>query len=87
MRLFKKTKHLAFRVIDSKAYVVNTKDSMLHEMNETGTFIWKLLDPPGSTLNAMVNKIINEFSVTKKEAEKDVKDFLSMLAKHGLIEK
>ena len=87
MQSFKKTRHLAYRIIDSKAYVVNTKDSVLHEMNETGTFIWKMLEPPGSTLREMVKKITDEFDITAKKAEKDVKDFLSMLTKHGLIEK
>ena len=39
-----KTNHLAARVIEGKAFIINTKSSTLHELDETGTFIWKLIE-------------------------------------------
>jgi hypothetical protein len=39
-----KSPHLAWRIVSGQAFVINTKTSMLHELDEVATFIWKAID-------------------------------------------
>jgi len=43
MKSIVKASHLAARVIEGRAFIINTKTSTLHELDEVGTFIWKLI--------------------------------------------
>lgn len=81
---FIKLEHLAYRTIDGKAYIVNSKDSMLHELNGAGTFIWSLLDAPRSE-NEITSELTEEFAVSEREARKDAAEFLAILKSKKLI--
>jgi Coenzyme PQQ synthesis protein D (PqqD) len=80
-----KTNHLAARIIEGKAFIINTKNSTLHELDETGTFIWKLIEKKKS-LEEMTSLITSEFDVTSTQAENDLHEFLEALKQKGIIE-
>lgn len=82
---FQKKQNLAFRIIDGEAFIVDAEKQMLHNLNETGTRIWQLLEK-GKTFDEIAEIICNEFEVSKKESEQDVKDFLKELKEKKLIE-
>ena len=74
----------AWRIIEGRAFVINTKDSTLHELDGTGTFIWKTLEK-GAGIPSIVNKLCVEYDVTREAAQKDVSEFVAALIKKGLI--
>jgi hypothetical protein len=75
---------IASRIIEGQAFIVNTKTSTLHELDETGTFIWKLIEK-GRTLENIVLELSSFYEVTEARAMKDAKDFLDELSAKGLI--
>ena len=85
MKKIVKTNNIAARVIEGKAFIINTKTSMLHELDDIGTFIWKHIEKKHS-LEEIVNSLTTEFEVTVNQAECDLEEFLSELNKKGLIE-
>lgn len=78
------SQHIAFRVIESKAYIINTQTSTLHELDEIGTFLWKLLEKAGSE-EVLANKLCDNYDIRLEKAKKDVGDFISELSSKGLI--
>jgi hypothetical protein len=85
MTKLRKRAHLAGRIISNQAYVVNTKNSVLHEFNETGTFIWKLIEKNRSKAD-ILRELINEFEVSAEKAQRDLDEFLAKLEKNEIIE-
>ena len=47
-------------------------------LNEVGTFIWQQINE-NSTMQSLLQDIINEFEVDSVVAEKDLRDFLETL--------
>lgn len=84
MKNVKKAGHLAWRTIEGKAYIVNTRTSTLHELDEVGSFIWVRID---SSPERIVDELLGEYDVTRAEAQKDLDEFLDALAEKGLIER
>ena len=79
-----RNRDLAWRIIEGNAFIVDSRGNMLHELNETGAHIWKLLDGK-RTLRGIASQISEEFEVNKENAQKDVLDFIQELEKKELI--
>lgn len=54
-------------------------------VNETGTFIWKMLET-GATVDEIVNALAKECSVSPAEIEQDVIDFIEQLKGADILE-
>ncbi|MBI4656800.1 MAG: PqqD family protein [Elusimicrobia bacterium] len=78
-------KKLAWRVIDGEAFIVDAANHTLHNLNQTGSRIWQMLEK-GKNLAEIADAMIEEFEVSKKDAEKDAKEFLKALEQKKLIE-
>ena len=77
-------KQTASRVIAGEAIVLTSKDSKIHNLNETGSRIWELLaDEP--TVGEMVAQIHSEFKVSEEKARADVTAFIGELAAKGMV--
>ncbi|MFH1369180.1 MAG: PqqD family protein [Elusimicrobiota bacterium] len=81
---FRKLPELAYRTINGKAYIVNPKDSTLHELNETGTFIWELLESPAGEKEISA-KLAAEYRIPRSKAREDAVKFLSSLKRKKLL--
>jgi hypothetical protein len=74
----------ASRVIDGKAVVVVIDHQRLHTLNPVATRIWELAD--GRTLGEIVDRIVQEFEVTREDAERDAIALIDELARLGAVE-
>ena len=54
-------------------------------LNDVGSFIWKELEAEKEREEILAD-ILDEFEVTKEEAEKDMDEFLELLRKNQLID-
>ena len=83
MRIVKKN-CLASRNIEGIEYIVDTKTSTLHELNETGTLIWQFLDKKDKSF--IIDKIVKYFATSNEAAEKDFDEFVKSLLAKKLID-
>lgn len=80
--IYIKNPDFIFRKISEEMLLVplrtNTKDLCIYTLNELGARIWELLDGKRK-VSEIKDKIIEEFEVDSKEAEKDLVEFLERL--------
>jgi hypothetical protein len=75
----------AWREIDGVVVIISPQDSVLHELNSTGSFLWKQLNGERSQ-EELARLVSLEFDVDPDEALRDVREFLAGLAaKHLLV--
>ena len=84
MPKYVKTNNVACRIIEGQAFIINTKTSTLHELDETGTFIWELIEKNKSA-QEIAEKLASTYAVTTEHALKDVIDFIEELDKKGIV--
>ena len=75
---------LAWREIEGRVVVISPEDSVVHELNETASFIWKHADR-GCSVSEIANLISLEFRVEASQAKSDTEELLRMLHQKGLI--
>ncbi|MBE7092803.1 MAG: PqqD family protein [Clostridiales bacterium] len=54
-------------------------------LNDTGVFMWKLLQD-GITLDALVEKMVEEYEIDKAVAQKDAQSFIDKLSTIDVFE-
>jgi hypothetical protein len=82
--LWRKNPILAWREIDGEIVIVSPNDSILHELNETGSFVWKRLD--GRRLAAEIAAdLAAEYDVRVEDALRDIEILLEELASRQLL--
>jgi ABC-type sulfate transport system substrate-binding protein len=84
-----KNTELAWRVIDNEAVIIpldeqTSESEKINFLNETGTKIWELIDGK-NTIKDIVEKILEEYDIDEKEAEKEVISFVNKLEKKNLV--
>ncbi|MCF7810899.1 PqqD family protein [bacterium] len=85
MLKFKQNDDIAYRVIDGEAVLLNPVNNEIHQLNETGTFMWEQHAEP-QTQETLAAAVCNEFEVDYERAIKDVEMFTRDLLNKGLIE-
>ena len=82
--MWTKNPSLAWREIDGRTMIISPADSVLHELNDTGSFIWKLLDGAHSS-EAIAAKMAHEYAVDPQIARADTRALVRMLAAQNLV--
>lgn len=75
---------LAWREIEGRVVVISPEDSVVHELNETASFIWKHADR-GCSVSEIANLLSMEFRVEATQAKSDTEELLRMLLRKGLV--
>ncbi|PWM71546.1 MAG: PqqD family protein [Bacillota bacterium] len=84
-------KDFVARKVGDSDIVVATGKAVKHfngyiTLNETGRFLWDLLGRDVAETE-LVDKMLEEYDVERETAERDVKNFLNVLAENGILEK
>jgi len=82
--LWRKNPLLAWREIDGAVAIISPSDSVLHELNSTGSFVWRLLDGR-STLAKIAAELCAEYDVSAETALSDTASLLEELASLKLV--
>jgi Coenzyme PQQ synthesis protein D (PqqD) len=72
------------RSIDGEAIVITPRDSTLHSLNETATFVWDRCDGT-QTLDAIVADLLAAFDVDGDVARVEVVSFVDRAVALGLL--
>ncbi len=70
--------------IEGEAVLLDMESSYYFSLNETGTRIWRGLED-GKTEDEIVDGLVQEFEVTRQEAEQTTRAFLDSLLSEGLL--
>ena len=83
--LVSRNSKIAWQIIDQKIVLVSPKQMKIHILSGTGSHIWNHLKEPTSVEN-LVEKVVEEYDTTKEKAREDVNTFLEQLSKEELLE-
>ena len=72
------------RKVDNEIFVLQRDNSVLHSFNETGAFLWEMLNK-GISLEEMQKQLCEQFDVGADQAQTDVADFVNSLESQALI--
>jgi hypothetical protein len=81
---WQKNTTLAWREIDGETVIISPEESVLHELNETGSFIWQRVDGKRSVAD-IAELLVVEYNVTREEALADTEALLAQLASRKLL--
>jgi hypothetical protein len=82
--LWQKNPALAWREIDGESVIISPGESVMHELNDTGSFVWKHLDGQHS-VSQIAAMLSSEYDVTSDVALTDTEALLQQLAALKLI--
>lgn len=74
----------ASRIIEGEAVIVVPQEGLVRTLNEVGAFIWNMADGKHAVKD-MIEKVSEEFEADKKEATKDLLDFVMELESKGMV--
>lgn len=77
-------KEVAFREIEEQVLLLIPGGSMIHELNETGKWIWLELSRK-KPLSKIASGFAKKYKLSNKQAEKDVVSFLGDLEKRNIV--
>jgi len=74
----------AWREVDGEVVIISPEDSVLHELNETASFIWKSATGERST-EEIARGLAEEFDVADAEALADTRELVQVLLQKRLL--
>ena len=82
--LWRKNPMLAWREIEGAAVIISPGESVMHELNGTGSAVWRLLDGR-NTIAQIAAQLSSEYDVSPEIALSDTASLLEELASLKLI--
>jgi len=71
---------------DGSAVLLHLESKYYYSLNDTGSFLWKLMEQnEGTTEEEMIKELCDTFDVDEDKAKEDVEDFIHNLSEEGLI--
>jgi hypothetical protein len=81
---WQKNPALAWREIDDETVIISPNDSVLHELNDTGSFLWKNIDGKKSAA-ALAGLLVENYDVTPDIALSDTQALLEEMSSRKLV--
>lgn len=83
---YRPCEHVDWKLFDDESVVLDLSSGYYFRLNRVATFIWPLLDGCHG-LTDIVNKVVDRFAVSQRQAKRDVGDFIRQLLAENLIQK
>ena len=75
---------LAWREIDDETIIISPNDSVMHELNDTGSFLWKNIDGRKSAAE-LAELLVENYEVAPDIALSDTQALLEEMASRKLL--
>lgn len=82
--LWQRNPGLAWREIDEETVIISPTDSVMHELNDTGSFLWKNIDGHRSAAE-LAELLVANFEVTRDVALADTQELLQEMSSKKLV--
>lgn len=70
--------------LDGKTVLLSIQNGNYYNMNEVGTRVWALIEQP-IRVAALVDRLVEEFDVSREQCEREVTAFLEQLQRDRLL--
>jgi hypothetical protein len=81
---WQKNPALAWREIDDETVIISPNDSVMHELNDTGSFLWKNIDGKKSAAE-LAELLAENYEVTPDIALSDTQALLEEMSSRKLL--
>jgi hypothetical protein len=81
---WQKNPALAWREIDDETVIISPNDSVMHELNDTGSFLWKNIDGKKSAAE-LAELLVEHYEVTPDIALSDTQALLEEMSSRKLV--
>jgi hypothetical protein len=81
---WQKNPALAWREIDDETVIISPNDSVMHELNDTGSFLWKNIDGKKSAAE-LAELLAENYEVTPDIALSDTQALLEEMSSRQLV--
>ena len=81
---WQKNPALAWREIDDETVIISPNDSVMHELNDTGSFLWKNIDGRKSAAE-LAELLVENYEVTPEIALSDTEALLQEMSSRKLV--
>ncbi len=81
---WQKNPALAWREIDDETVIISPQDSVMHELNDTGSFLWKNIDGRKSAAE-LAELLAANYEVTPDAALSDTQALLEEMSSRKLV--
>ena len=81
---WQKNPALAWREIDDETVIISPNDSVMHELNDTGSFLWKNIDGKKSAAE-LAELLAENYEVTPDIALSDTQALLEEMSSRKLV--
>jgi hypothetical protein len=81
---WQKNPALAWREIDDETVIISPNDSVMHELNDTGSFLWKNIDGKKSAAE-LAQLLAENYEVTPDIALSDTQALLEEMSSRKLV--
>jgi len=82
--IWQKNAALAWREIDNETVIISPGESVMHELNDTGSLIWRSIDGH-RTAEELAALLVEEYDVTMEVALADTLALLAELSSRKLL--
>ena len=82
--IWQKNPALAWREIDDETIIISPNDSVMHELNDTGSFLWKNIDGRKSAAE-LAELLVENYEVTPDIALSDTEALLQEMCSRKLV--
>jgi len=82
--LWQKNPALAWREIDEATIIISPNDSVMHELNNTGSFLWKNIDGHRSAAD-LASLLAENYEVAPDVAQTDTQSLLEEMCSRKLL--
>lgn len=83
---FKHCDNVDWKEFDNEGVLLNLATGYYFRLNQVGTFIWPLISKENN-LGDIVNRVVDRFDVSQRQAKSDIHDFIEQLLAENLIQK
>jgi Coenzyme PQQ synthesis protein D (PqqD) len=81
---WQKNPALAWREIDDETVIISPNDSVMHELNDTGSFLWKNIDGKKSAAE-LAQLLVENYEVAPDVALLDTQSLLEDMSSRKLV--
>ncbi|PYU61388.1 MAG: hypothetical protein DMG55_07870 [Acidobacteria bacterium] len=82
--VWQKNPDLAWREIDDETVIISPHDSVMHELNDTGSFLWKSIDGKKSAAE-LAELLVENYQVAPDVALSDAQALLEEMSSRKLV--
>jgi hypothetical protein len=82
--VWQKNPALAWREIDEETVIISPGESVMHELNDTGSFVWRNIDGHRNAED-LASLLVEQYEVTRETALADTISLLEELSTRKLL--